>query len=73
MTIRGAADSVSEMLPLEQAIDRIAAEFVYRYPPGIPIVAPGEVITKEAVDEIRLDEFAGFTLHRESDGIRVVK
>ncbi|MEE0928439.1 MAG: hypothetical protein UIG59_04540, partial [Acutalibacteraceae bacterium] len=33
-------------------IGKISAEFVYAYPPGSPIIAPGEVITKEVSDYI---------------------
>ncbi len=40
------------MLPLEDSADRIAAEYVMSYPPGIPIVAPGERITKEIIGYI---------------------
>ncbi len=32
------------------AIGHISGEFVYAYPPGCPIIAEGEVITKEALD-----------------------
>ncbi len=73
MTIRRAMDSDLEMIPLQESVGRTAAEFVYRYPPGIPVVAPGEVITKEAVEEIVSDENAGFTLHRQGVGILVVR
>jgi len=44
--------SKKESLPLEQTSGRIAAEMVMCYPPGIPIVAPGELITKQALDYI---------------------
>ena len=40
------------ILPLKQSADRIAAEYVMSYPPGIPIVAPGERITKEIIGYI---------------------
>ncbi len=40
------------MLPLEETDGRIAAEYVMSYPPGIPIVAPGERITKEIIGYI---------------------
>jgi len=36
-----------ESLPLMQSVDRVCSEFVMCYPPGIPILAPGEKITKE--------------------------
>lgn len=41
-----------EQLPLEKGAGRICGEFVMCYPPGIPILAPGEAITKEIVDYI---------------------
>ncbi|MDR0983575.1 MAG: aminotransferase class I/II-fold pyridoxal phosphate-dependent enzyme [Ruminococcus sp.] len=39
-------------LPLREATGRIAGEFVMCYPPGIPILAPGELITKDSIDYI---------------------
>jgi len=36
-------------IPLDQAIGKIAGESVMAYPPGIPLVAPGEEITTEIV------------------------
>jgi len=39
--------SDKESLPIEQTEGRICSEFVMCYPPGIPILAPGERITKE--------------------------
>ncbi len=41
-----------ESLPLRQTAGRICSEFVMCYPPGIPILAPGEVITKEIIEYI---------------------
>lgn len=32
---------------LEEAVGEVSADYVYLYPPGIPILAPGEVITGE--------------------------
>jgi lysine decarboxylase len=40
-------------LPVQQAIGRISAELVAPYPPGIPVLAPGERITAEAIDGLR--------------------
>ncbi|MDO4478012.1 MAG: aminotransferase class I/II-fold pyridoxal phosphate-dependent enzyme [Lachnospiraceae bacterium] len=41
-----------ESLPLKETCGRICAEFVMCYPPGIPILAPGEMITDEILDYI---------------------
>ena len=43
-----------ESLPMEQAAGRISGEFVMCYPPGIPILAPGEMVTQEIVEYILL-------------------
>ena len=42
-----------ESLPLMQSVDRVCSEFVMCYPPGIPILATGEKITKEILDYIQ--------------------
>jgi len=41
-----------ESLPIEQSAGQICSEFVMCYPPGIPILAPGEEITAEIIDYI---------------------
>lgn len=38
---------------LKQAKDKICAEYIYAYPPGIPIIAPGEIILDELISEIQ--------------------
>lgn len=42
-----------QSLPLGQTVGHICAEFVMCYPPGIPILAPGERITGAILDYIR--------------------
>jgi lysine decarboxylase len=37
-------------LPLEDAVHKISAEIIACYPPGIPVVCPGEKITDEIID-----------------------
>lgn len=41
-----------ESLPLRETKGRICSEFVMCYPPGIPILAPGEEITEEILEYI---------------------
>ena len=41
-----------ESLPLAQCQGRVCGEFVMCYPPGIPILGPGERVTAEALDYI---------------------
>ena len=40
-------------LPIEDSSDKICSEFVMCYPPGIPILAPGEMITQEIIHYIQ--------------------
>ena len=40
-------------LPLGEAIGQTAAEFLMCYPPGIPILAPGERVTREILDYVK--------------------
>lgn len=52
MTPRKAFYSKKVFVPIKQAEGRIIAESIMVYPPGIPIVAPGEIITKAVIDYI---------------------
>ena len=51
-----------ESLSLGEAKGRICSEFVMCYPPGIPILAPGERITGEIIDYIAYAKEKGCTL-----------
>jgi len=54
------ADKVS--LPLEQTSGRICSEFVMCYPPGIPILAPGELITDDIIRYINYAKQKGCSM-----------
>lgn len=49
MTPQDAFYSEKEMIPILDSVGRVSAEFVMAYPPGIPILAPGEKITDEVI------------------------
>ncbi len=49
-------------VPLEEADGMICGEFVMAYPPGIPILAPGERITREIIDYIDYSKEKGCLL-----------
>ena len=51
--------SEKESLPLEECKGRICGEFAMCYPPGIPILAPGERITTEIINYIRYAKSKG--------------
>jgi arginine/lysine/ornithine decarboxylase len=51
----------SEVLPLEETQDRICAEIICPYPPGIPVLMPGEIITKSALQYLQeIQNMGGF-------------
>lgn len=52
-TISDAEKYPSETVRCEFAAGRVSHEFVYVYPPGIPILTPGEVISREILELIR--------------------
>ncbi|MBQ1310629.1 MAG: aminotransferase class I/II-fold pyridoxal phosphate-dependent enzyme [Blautia sp.] len=51
-----------ESVPLENSEGMICSEFVMCYPPGIPILAPGERITGEILDYIRFAKEKGCSM-----------
>ena len=51
-----------EMIPIRETAGRICTEFVMSYPPGIPILAPGERITQEIIDYILYAKEKGCSL-----------
>lgn len=59
LTPREAFFAHTDKVPAEQAVGRIAAEMVSPYPPGVPVIAPGERINQAAVDYIRDAAAAG--------------
>jgi lysine decarboxylase len=66
-----------EVVPCEEAPGRIAAEMATPYPPGIPLLLPGERINKAAIDYLRSGVEAGMVLPDPADPtlktIRVVR
>lgn len=52
LTPRDAFYAETEVIPFKESAGRIIAEFIYVYPPGIPILLPGEVISQTNIDYI---------------------
>ena len=52
MLICEAMDADTERTAFQDTVGKVSAEFVYLYPPGIPIIAPGEVFTDAIVEKI---------------------
>lgn len=47
-----AMESKRQRVLIQKAAGRVSSEFVYVYPPGIPIVVPGEVLSEDLVELI---------------------
>ncbi|WP_270172118.1 aminotransferase class I/II-fold pyridoxal phosphate-dependent enzyme [Paenibacillus sp. SYP-B4298] len=52
LTPRDAFYAETEVIPFKESAGRIIAEFIYVYPPGIPILLPGEVISQKNIEYI---------------------
>ena len=53
MSLAEAVDSQSIRCSLEESVGKISAEIAYLYPPGIPLIVPGEQITGLFVRNVR--------------------
>ena len=51
-----------EALPIRETLGRVSSEFVMCYPPGIPVLAPGERITARVLDYILYAQEKGCSL-----------
>lgn len=54
LTPREAFWAQSVATPLQQSVGRVCAEVITCYPPGIPVICPGERITSEIVEYLSL-------------------
>ena len=61
--ILDAVQSGTEEVPLSEAEGRICGEYLYAYPPGIPLLAPGEYIDPAHIRIIRQTEAEGGRIH----------
>ncbi|GLY16032.1 ornithine decarboxylase [Kineosporia sp. NBRC 101677] len=59
MLPRDAFFAAAETVPADKGAGRVSAELVTPYPPGVPVLCPGEVITDEVVDYLRSSVAAG--------------
>jgi arginine decarboxylase len=64
---RDAFFSAFEDVAADDAVGRVAAEQITPYPPGIPVIIPGERITQEVVDYLLTGLQAGMTLPDPAD------
>jgi arginine/lysine/ornithine decarboxylase len=53
LTPRAAFFARQEVVSIATAVDRVCAELVCPYPPGIPVLIPGEVVTSAAISYLQ--------------------
>ena len=73
MSIYEAMRKKAEMVEIEKAEGRISAGYVYVYPPEIPLIVPGEVITGNVIDSLVCCYKMGLNIKgMENESIRVI-
>lgn len=76
MSLRDVFYSSKKSVPLVQAMGKICGEQVSFYPPGIPVLLPGELITKEIIDYCQQQKGLGLPVSGPADSslqtIRIV-
>jgi lysine decarboxylase len=67
----------TEFVPFKTSAGRVCAEVITPYPPGIPVISPGEEISPEIIDYLALEKKAGVRMQGPYDDdlrfIRVVR
>ena len=58
---------------LREGPDMVSANFVIPYPPGFPILVPGQVITKETIDFMRKLDVKEIHGYEKARGLKLIK
>lgn len=53
LEIHEASDKENEIVDYDAAIGRMSGEFIYLYPPGIPLIVPGEIISADFIRDLQ--------------------
>jgi arginine decarboxylase len=64
---RDAFFAAAEPVPIDRAVGRVSAELVAPYPPGIPVLAPGERITTATLNALEHARRAGVRIAYAAD------
>ena len=67
MSIRDAYFADTEFVSAKDAIGRISADLIAPYPPGVAVVAPGEVLTEQIVNGLAATQKAGVRIAYATD------
>jgi lysine decarboxylase len=67
ISMRDAYFADTEFVSAKDAIDRISADLIAPYPPGVAVVAPGELLTEQIVNGLAATQKAGVRIAYASD------
>jgi len=67
ISMRDAYFADTELVPAAKAIGRISADLIAPYPPGVAVVAPGEVLTEQIVTGLTATKAAGVRIAYATD------
>lgn len=67
ISMRDAFFADTELVPADLAVGRVSADLIAPYPPGVAVVAPGEVLTKNIVDGLASNKAAGVRIAYATD------
>ena len=77
ISMRDAYFAPTELVQWADAVGRISADLIAPYPPGVAVVAPGEILTEEIVAGLKASQLAGVRIAYATDSTlehyRVVK
>ncbi len=67
ISMRDAYFAETEMVAADQAVGRISADLIAPYPPGVAVVAPGELLTKVIIEGLAATKSAGVRIAYTTD------
>ena len=66
-SMRAAYFAETEMIAADKAVGRISADLIAPYPPGVAVVAPGEILTQQIVSGLATSKAGGVRIAYATD------
>jgi lysine decarboxylase len=67
ISMREAYFAPTEMVPAADAVGRVSADLIAPYPPGVAVIAPGEILTEHIVQGLSASQKAGVRIAYATD------
>ncbi|EEB35513.1 hypothetical protein ANHYDRO_01697 [Anaerococcus hydrogenalis DSM 7454] len=61
-SLKEALNKKISKISLDKAQNKVSGSYIYAYPPGIPLILPGEIINKDIIDQIKYLDMMGVDL-----------